>query len=90
MRHYYDVYCLLLMEEVQSFLGIAAYEERKKQRFRQGDELVIARNPAFLLTDLSQREAFKVAYQASAALYYQGQPTFDCVLRRILESLPLM
>ncbi|MEK6787775.1 MAG: nucleotidyl transferase AbiEii/AbiGii toxin family protein [Pseudomonadota bacterium] len=90
MRHYYDVYCLLAMTEVQDFLGTAAYEQRKQQRFRQEDELVIARNPAFLLTDLAQREAFRVAYQASSALYYQGQPDFDQILRCIHESLPLM
>lgn len=28
-----------------------AYEERKKQRFRNADELVAANNPAFLLED---------------------------------------
>lgn len=72
LRHYYDVYCLLELQEVQDFMQTTAYHERKKQRFRSGDELVIARNPAFALSDSSQRELFAREYRKSSALYYQG------------------
>ncbi len=45
LRHYYDVYCLLDVQEVLDFMHQTAYEERKVQRFRTGDELVISKNP---------------------------------------------
>lgn len=90
LRHYYDVYCLLGINEVQGFMHSDAYPIRKQERFRTGDELVIARNPAFTLVDLEQRSMFKRVYQASRALYYQGQPSFDAILDRIKENLALM
>jgi hypothetical protein len=87
LRHYYDVYCLLELQEVQDFMQTPAYHERKKQRFRSGDELVIARNPAFTLSDSGQRELFTREYRKSSALYYQGQPEFNRLLERIGEHL---
>ena len=44
LRHYYDVYCLLELPEVQAFMKEQAYQDRKVERFRTGDELVIAKN----------------------------------------------
>ena len=87
LRHYYDVYCLLELQEVQDFMQTPAYHERKKQRFRSGDEVVIARNPAFTLSDSDQRELFAREYRKSSALYYQGQPEFERLLERIREHL---
>ncbi len=87
MRHYYDLYCLLALDEVQAFIGTPAYEVRKSQRFRQGDELIIAKNPAFLLDDPAERDRFRRAYEQSAALYYQGQPPFEDVLGRIQANI---
>ena len=49
-----------------------AYQDRKVQRFRSGDELVIAKNPAFTLNDSQQRDLFAREYKKSSALYYQG------------------
>jgi hypothetical protein len=43
MRHYYDIYCVLSLLEVQQFIGTPAFEARKLQRFRTGDELVAPR-----------------------------------------------
>ncbi len=90
LRHYYDVYCLLELQEVQDFMQTTAYHERKKQRFRSGDELVIARNPAFTLSDSGQRELFAREYRKSTALYYQGQPEFELLLERINKHLESM
>lgn len=90
LRHYYDVYCLLDLEEVKAFLGQPAYEERKKQRFRAGDELVIARNLAFRLEDEAQRLVFATEYRRTAALYYQGQPDFGEMLARIHRHILVM
>ena len=90
LRHYYDVYCLLEMQEVQEFMNKPAYQARKQQRFRTGDELVIANNPAFTLTDPAQRDLFAREYKKSSALYYQGQPDFDQLLGRIGKHLNSM
>ena len=90
LRHYYDVYCLLGLEEVRTFMNTPAYQERKSQRFRTGDEQVIARNPAFLLADAEQRQRFAQEYRRTAALYYQGQPDFDVLVDRIHQHIELM
>jgi hypothetical protein len=90
LRHYYDVYCLLGQSDVLAFIGTPEYEARKRQRFRSADELVIARNPAFVLSDRSQRNAFAVEYARTAALYYQGQPTFEDILLRIHGHIHLL
>ena len=83
MRHYYDIYCLLTLPEVQAFIGTPAYETRKQQRFRSGDELVAAKNPAFLLEDPEERARFSSEYRKTAALYYNGQPDLSDILTRI-------
>ena len=90
LRHYYDVYCLLDLPEVQDFMKGQTYQDRKVQRFRSGDELVIAKNPAFTLNDSGQRDLFAREYKKSSALYYQGQPDFDQLLARIGVHLDSM
>ena len=90
LRHYYDVYCLLDLPEVQAFMKEQAYQDRKVERFRSGDELVIAKNPAFTLKNSEQRDLFAREYKKSSALYYQGQPDFDQLLDRIGKHLKSM
>jgi len=90
LRHYYDVYCLLGMEEVQGFIGIPAYQQRKIERFRSGDELAISLNPAFVLADAAQCDRFAQEYRKTRALYYQGQPDFDLLLARIREHIHVL
>ena len=90
LRHYYDVYCLLELQEVQEFMNTPAYQERKQQRFRSGDESEIAKNPAFSLSDPAQRDLFAREYKKSSELYYQGQPDFDQLLDRIGRHLNSM
>ncbi len=90
LRHYYDVYCLLDLPEVQDFMKRQAYQDRKIERFRSDDELVIAKNPAFTLKNSEQRDLFAREYKKSSALYYQGQPDFDQILERIGKHLNSM
>lgn len=90
LRHYYDVYCLLDLPEVQDFMKRQEYQDRKIERFRSGDELVIAKNPAFTLKNSEQRDLFAREYKKSSALYYQGQPDFDQILERIGKHLNSM
>ena len=90
LRHYYDVYCLLGLDEVKAFMREPAYQERKAQRFRTGDEQVIARNAAFVLADVGQRQLFAREYRKTSALYYQGQPDFDMLVERIHQYIAVM
>lgn len=83
MRHYYDVYCLLDMPEVQAFIGSPDYLAHKERRFRTGDNPVIAENEAFLLNDPKTRAQYVEAYSRTPRLYYAGQPPFDDILKRI-------
>lgn len=75
---------------VQAFMRESAYQERKAQRFRSGDEQVIAQNPAFVLADPMQRELFAREYRKTQALYYQGQPDFGVLLARIHQHIGIM
>ena len=68
----------------------STYQQRKKQRFRSADELVIAKNPAFTLENPLQRKLFEREYKKSAALYHDGQPDFEELLHRIQENLHQM
>lgn len=87
LRHYYDVYCLLDLKEIQTFMREKAYQDRKVQRFRLGDELLIRNNPAFILEDPVQRELFAREYRKSSDLYYQGQPDFELLLAKITQHI---
>ncbi|WP_265296994.1 hypothetical protein [Verminephrobacter eiseniae] len=75
---------------MQDFLHTPAYQEHKAQRFRTGDEQVIAQNQAFVLGDTGQRLRFAQEYRKTAALYYQGQPDFEALLTRIHQHIAVM
>lgn len=85
LRHYYDISQLLDHPDVTAFIGTPAYHARKEQRFRKDDNLIIADNEAFLLSDAATREQYTLTYQATAPLYFGGQPPFDAILAKIQE-----
>ncbi|HVU56565.1 MAG TPA: nucleotidyl transferase AbiEii/AbiGii toxin family protein [Puia sp.] len=88
MRQYYDVYCLLGDQRIIDFIGTAPYQEHKKTRFPEDDfNIPISDNEAFLLKAPILRENFRQRYEATAALYYKGQPSFDDLLGRIDKFL---
>ena len=84
MRQYYDVYCLLKNHEVQEFIGTPEYLMHKAARFRGADkEIPLPEHPALLLNDQNIRQKFEERYQASSALYYKEQPSFDEIIELI-------
>lgn len=83
MRHYYDVYCLLEIPEVLSFIGTEAYDQHKIRRFRSSDNRNIAENEAFKVSDAKTREIYKQSYFNTRTLYYRNQPEFEKILDRI-------
>jgi hypothetical protein len=87
LRHYYDISQLLDHPEVTAFIATPEYHARKEQRFRKDDKLIIAENEAFLLSDPATREQYTLAYQATAPLYFSGQPDFESILGKIGEQV---
>jgi len=83
MRHYYDIYSLLQLPEVQKFISTEAYKKHKERRFRGGDNLNILENEAFIVSDPVTREFYAKAFAESAALYYGDKPTFEQILAEI-------
>ena len=85
MRHYYDVYSLLDRSEVQAFIGTDDYTAHKDRRFRSLNNKNIAKNEAFILSDLATRKTYAETYAKTSAHYYGRKPTFDQILERIKE-----
>ncbi|MFV2090790.1 MAG: nucleotidyl transferase AbiEii/AbiGii toxin family protein, partial [Pseudomonadales bacterium] len=56
-------------------------------RFRRDDNLNIAENEAFLLSDPAIREQYALAYQETASLYFTEQIPFDTILGIIREQI---
>lgn len=92
MRHYYDVYCLLAVPDVQEFIGTREYHAHahKAKRFRRADNPMIAENEAFRLDDPSTWQTYERAYKSTQALYYRGQPDFAEVIQRIRENVGIL
>ncbi|HTA63228.1 MAG TPA: nucleotidyl transferase AbiEii/AbiGii toxin family protein [Bacteroidia bacterium] len=88
MRQYYDVFCLLGSPEVLEFIGTLEYLKHKEKRFPAVDfEIPIHKNEAFILSSPEIRAEFTARYKTTAALYYQGQPEFDDLLKRIATHI---
>lgn len=88
MRQYYDVYSLLADSGVQAFTGTSDYYQHKEKRFPTDDLAIpVNQNEAFLLNDPVVRERLVKRYEGTKALYYQGQPSFDEILKRIHQFI---
>lgn len=87
LRHYYDISQLLDDPEVIAFIGTPEYHARKQRRFRKGDNLNIAENEAFLLSDPGTREQYTLAYQKTASLYFDQQIPFESILGKIQKQI---
>lgn len=85
IRHYYDLYKLIEIEEIQKFIGSDEYESYKKERFGSDDPKV-ANSSAFKLNSDDFR-TFELEYQRTAALYYREKPTFKEILLKLGESV---
>lgn len=87
MRHYYDIYCLLGIAEVQAFIGTPEYIAHKHARFPNADNQYIASNDAFLLSNPATRALYQREYEKTEALYYTGQIPFSDILARIHQYI---
>lgn len=87
MRHYYDIYCLLNIAEVQAFIGTPAYIAHKQARFPKADNQHVASNDAFLLSNPETRALYQREYEKTEALYFKGQIPFADILARIQQHI---
>jgi hypothetical protein len=88
MRQYYDVHCLLNTPEIIDFIGCDEYVKHKEVRFPAIDfNIPISENEAFLLSSKEIRDEFTKRYNATSALYYQGQLPFEEVINGISKHL---
>ena len=88
MRHYYDVSCLLQNDVVKNFIGTLEYEAHKKKRFPAIDQKIpLSKHEALMLKDAETKKQYEREYKRTAALYYQGQPSFDEILDLISKNL---
>jgi len=91
MRQYYDVSSLLHNQQVMDFIGTDEYNAHKQKRFPALDKVVpLKENPAFLLEDANIRASFIQRYKATEGLYYNGQPPFEDLLKKIGEHLAML
>ena len=81
------MYCFPAAYEIWNFIGTPTYHARKIERFRSGDNLDIACNEAFLLSDPKVRNLYETKYRETAALYYAGQIPFSDILARIHQHI---
>lgn len=89
LRHYYDIYKLLELEEVRAFIGSKDYFEYKDSVFQNADEKNLANNQAFVMTDKEIRGYYTKRYEESSILYYKGKPSFSEILARISQIIPI-
>jgi predicted nucleotidyltransferase component of viral defense system len=86
LRHYYDIYQLLNVPEVQTFIGTPEYMRHKRVRFRSENQNLMAAD-AFTLQNEATRMLFESEYQKTAALYYRGQVPLAVIVKRITADL---
>lgn len=86
IRHYYDLYQLINLSDVQAFIETPEYEEFKKERFG-GDDIRVSNSDALKLGDPLDRALFEKEYTRSASLYYRGRPTLSEILERMAQDL---
>lgn len=83
MRHYYDAYCLLAVQDVKEFIGTQDYYDHKMRRFPKSDNQNLSKNEAFILSDLATFDRYADAYKSSESLYYRKQPPFQELIERL-------
>ena len=89
LRHYYDIYKLLELEDVRAFIGSKDYLEYKDSIFQNADEKTLASNQAFVMTSKEIRDYYTEKYEESSILYYRGKPSFTEILARISKIIPV-
>lgn len=77
-------FLLIRNEDILEFTKADKFEAYREKRFSLTDfEIPISNNPAFLLNNTDDFSTLRREYESEQALYYNGQPLFDDVVKTI-------
>lgn len=86
LRHYYDVYKLLEIERVRSFIGTPDYEDYKCEKIRGADAAEFASRDAFAILDDETYRTFEREFESLKSLFFSPGPSFEDVVERIRKA----
>jgi len=86
LRHYYDVYKLLDLERVRSFIGTQAYQDYKGEKLRGADAVEFATGDAFTIPDDETYRTFEKEFESLKTLFFSPGPSFGDVVERIRNA----
>lgn len=83
LRHYYDLFRLLELERVKTFIGTANYKTYKQNKIRGKDAKEFESRSAFTLPDEKSARLFEKEFESMNTLLLSPGPTFKEVIERI-------
>lgn len=86
LRHYYDLYKLLELDRVNSFIGTEDYDLYKEIKIRGQNALTFHSGEAFNLADNKTFQLFVQEFETVKKLIWSNVPTFQEVIERIREN----
>jgi len=85
LRHYYDLFKLLELKRVKTFMGTADYQAYKKEKLRGKDAKEFESRTAFTLPDEKIARLFEKEFESMNSLLLSPGPTFKEIIDRIRE-----
>jgi hypothetical protein len=85
LRHYYDLFKLLELERVKTFIGTADYQTYKQKKLRGKDAKEFESRSAFTFPDENLTRLFEKEFESMNSLLLSPGPTFKEVVDRIRE-----
>jgi len=83
LRHYYDLFKLLELERVRTFIGTADYQTYKQKKLRGKDATEFESRTAFTFPDEKITRLFEKEFESMNSLLLSPGPTFKQVVDRI-------
>lgn len=89
IRHYYDVYCLLNIPSIRTFIGTKEYLRYKQEKFGSLDETDLTKNPAFNLSE-DELKSFDRWYREKSDIYFKAPPSFKEIMKSLSDRLEVL
>ncbi len=83
LQHYYDLFKLLELERVKTFIGTPDYQTYKQKKLRGKDATEFESRTAFTLPDETITRLFEKEFESMNSLLLSPGPTFKEVVDRI-------
>lgn len=88
LRHYYDLFMLLELDRVKTFLGTSDYQTYKVEKIRGKDAVEFESRNAFTFREETVRREFEIEYDSMNTLLLSPGPTFNEILERLRKFSP--